>query len=60
MVILIIYLALGYWAVGQTIFKNRVFIEYKFGAVFVQRVIYGCLLGWVLIPVAVIKLIAGR
>ena len=31
MILVIIYLILGYWATGETICKNRIYIEYWYG-----------------------------
>lgn len=56
MVLFIIYAALGYWATGVTIYANKVVIH-AFGQLFLQRLIVGTLLGWILIPVALIKMI---
>ncbi len=53
----IIYLVLGYWAAGQTIFKNKVIISFRFGGAFLYRLIAACFLGWILIPVAIIKML---
>lgn len=55
MILLIIYMIAGYWATGQTIYANKIVIEFEFGAFFVQRCIMGAILGWILIPVALIK-----
>lgn len=55
MIFMIIYFILGYWATGETICKNKVYIEFEFGALFMHRVMWGAILGWILIPVAVIK-----
>lgn len=52
----IIYLILGYWATGQTIYRNKILIGTG-QAIFMQRVIMGFLLGFILIPVAIIRLI---
>ena len=54
MVGLIIYLALGYWAVGETIYKN------KTGGIFIEKLVSALMLGWICIPVAIIKLIFFR
>lgn len=59
-VLFFLYLAAGYWAAGETIFKNRIIIEYKFGDAFVQRMIFGAVLGWILIPVAILKRAFGH
>lgn len=55
-VLLIIYLVLGYWATGQTIYRNSIL----FGtgqSIFLHRLIVGALLGFVLIPIAIIMCI---
>lgn len=58
-VLLIAYMIAGYWAAGQTIYRNKIIIEYKFGDFFVQRVIMGGILGWALIPIAIIRKLMG-
>ncbi|MBE7012647.1 MAG: hypothetical protein E7416_01010 [Ruminococcaceae bacterium] len=58
-VLIIGYAVLGYWAAGQTIYANRI----RIGAandLFLTRLIVGCLLGIILIPVAIIKKIFVR
>lgn len=50
-ILVIIYMAAGYWATGQTIFYNKVIIH-QFGALFWYRLIFGTLFGWILIPAA--------
>ena len=57
--LVIIYMILGYWATGKTIYANKVIIYSGFGTLFLQRVIMGTLLGWVLSPWAIIKMILG-
>ena len=52
----IIYLILGYWATGQTIYKNKILIGTG-QSIFFQRVAAGFLLGFILIPIASIRLI---
>lgn len=60
MVILLLYMAAGYWAVGRTLWADKVMIGTG-TAIFLQRVIWGTLLGWILIPVAIFKLLfSGR
>lgn len=51
-ILFIAYVVLGYWSVGQTIWRNRIIIEFEFGAAFIQRLTWGCLFGWILIPAA--------
>ena len=60
MILIIAYMVLGYWAAGETIYKNRVVIEFKFGAYFMERLTLGSILGWILIPIALIKKFSNR
>ena len=56
---IILYLILGYWAVGRTIFKNQILIGTT-TAIFMEKIVVGFLLGWILIPISIIRLIFGR
>lgn len=58
-ILVVVYMAAGYWAVGKTIYANKIRIG-TLGNLFVQRVIWGTLLGFILIPVAIIKSARGR
>lgn len=60
MVGLIIYLALGYWAVGETIYKNKILFSTQTGGIFIEKLVSALMLGWICIPVAIIKLIFFR
>ncbi|MDE7434935.1 MAG: hypothetical protein K2N01_03800 [Lachnospiraceae bacterium] len=57
--IFIIYMVLGYWATGRTIYRNKILIGTG-QAIFMQRLIMGVLLGWILIPIALLVAIFGR
>lgn len=57
MIILILYACAGYWAVGKTIFANKVIVSNKIGGAAFLRLFYGLLLGWCLIPIAIIKML---
>ena len=57
-ILIIIYIALGYWATGETVFKNKIVISAP-GRLFTERLLYGMFFGWILIPVAVIRKIFG-
>lgn len=59
MVALIIYLIAAYWAAGYTIYADKVVIETKLGSFFIQRLCVGALLGIILIPWAILKLLLG-
>lgn len=54
MILLIIYMIAGYWAVGETIWANKIIIGSN---LFVKRMCYAVILGWILIPVALLKMI---
>ena len=49
----IIYLVLGYWSTGKTIYKNKILIGTSKG-IFFQRLAMGFILGFILIPIAII------
>ncbi len=50
----ILYIALGYWAVGKTIWANKILLGTG-QAFFLNRVFYAFFLGWILIPWALLK-----
>lgn len=54
MIIIIAYAALGYWAAGKTVYANKIRIG-TWNDLFLNRLIVGCLLGVILIPIALIK-----
>ncbi len=53
-ILVLIYVVLGYWATGVTIYANKI-VFHEFGQLFLRRLIWGILFGWILIPVALIK-----
>lgn len=58
-ILILIYMAAGYWATGLVFFYNKVVIH-KFGALFVFKVVIGLFLGFILIPIALILKLTGR
>lgn len=54
MVLLIIYLAAGYWATGKTIYANSILVG-TWNAIFIKRCCMGMILGWILIPIALLR-----
>lgn len=52
--LVIAYLVAGYWAAGVVPFENKVVIH-GFGGLFMQKMIWGTILGVILIPAAIIK-----
>lgn len=59
MVVFAIYLILGYWATGRTIYRNRILIGTGQAIVY-QRLAMGFILGIILIPWAIITLLLGK
>ncbi len=58
-IFLLIYFAVGYWAVGQTIYANRIIFG-TFKDIFLEKFMLAFLLGWILIPIAIIKKILQK
>lgn len=56
MILILLYAILGYWATGKTLYANKIVFYSKFGDLFIQRFAWGVILGWILIPWALIKL----
>ncbi len=59
MVYVIIYVILGYWAAGVVIYENKIVIR-KIGELFVEKLLFGAVFGWALIPIAILKRIFVR
>lgn len=59
MIFVIVYFVAGYWAVGQTIYANKIVI-YSGNTLFIRKVAIGFCFGWILIPVAIIKNIVSK
>lgn len=59
LIIFIAYCAIGYWAVGKTIYANKILIGTS-QAIFFKKFFFALGLGWILIPIAVIKSIINR
>ena len=55
----IIYAALGFWASGVVLYENKIIITTS-SELFTRKLVYGILFGWLFIPIAIIKRIAGR
>lgn len=58
-IVWILYIVLGYWSVGQTIYANKIIIG-PMGTLWIKRFILGFMFGLVLIPVAIIKCLIFR
>lgn len=57
-ILVLVYCIAGYWACGVTIYANKIRFG-KWNDLFLNRLIAGILLGWILIPVALIKTLLG-
>lgn len=58
-ILLVVYMIAGYIAAGKTIYANTIVFGglEGLGNHFIEKVVVGLLLGWILIPVAIIKAI---
>ncbi len=56
----LIYWALGYWAAGVCFFEGKTVGYCGLGPLFIYKLVLGLVLGIVLIPLAIIKRVAGR
>ena len=58
-ILAIIYVVAGYWASGRTIYADKIMIG-TMQSIFTRKLVTGFLLGWLLIPLALIKIFTGR
>lgn len=58
MLLVIIYWIAGYWAYGVVFYEGKIVIARE-GEIFWKKVANGLFLGWLWIPVAIIKKIFG-
>ena len=58
-ILVVIYMAAGYWAVGKTIYANKIRIG-TWKNLFLTRLCLGVILGFILIPIAIIKSLSGK
>ncbi|MCB5495351.1 hypothetical protein G4974_02010 [[Ruminococcus] gnavus] len=58
-ILFFVYMAFGYWATGRTIYVNKILIGTGM-TIFMRRLVMGTILGWILIPIAVIKMLLGK
>ena len=54
-ILVLIYAIAGYWAAGRTIFANVGWIGDGWAKLFCYKLFIGFLLGFILIPIALIK-----
>ena len=55
MILVLVYIVLGYWSTKYTIYYNKIVIEHRPGALFVNRAVVGTIFGFVLIPIALFR-----
>lgn len=56
-IIFLVYIILGYWAAGETIYANKIRIG-TWSSLFVTRCAVGAFAGIIIIPIAIIKKLA--
>ena len=54
MVVVILYLVLAYWAVGKVLYEDKILIGTAMG-IFSKKMAIALLIGWLLIPIAMLK-----
>lgn len=54
--VVILYWIIGYWAVGKTIYANRIILG-SWNQIVIQRMVWALILGWLLIPIAILKVL---
>ena len=54
------YLILSYWAIGKVWYSKRVYIVHDTLGFYIGRFFFGVLLGWILIPIALLMKLAGK
>lgn len=57
--LLVLYIALGYWAAGKVVYRNYIMIGSP-SSIFTRKLTTGILLGWALIPIALIMGLFGK
>lgn len=58
-ILILIYMVAGYWSTGKTIYANKILIGTG-SSIFLQRVTMGTILGWILIPIAILKVVLEK
>lgn len=59
-IVILGYIVLGYWATGVTIYANKIRIG-RWDDLLFNRIVVGVMLGWIIIPIALIKcLLMGK
>ena len=53
-ILFLVYIALGWWAANRTIYANKITFG-TWNAIFLQKFMVAFFLGWLLIPIAIIK-----
>lgn len=60
MILLLIYAVVGYWAANKVIYEGKVVIYSDGMQFFMKKLVYAVFLGWILIPIAIIKCLLSR
>lgn len=59
-IVILVYWALGYWAINKVWYSRRTYIVYNSGKFFIQKLALALFLGWAAIPVAIIMVILKK
>lgn len=53
-ILIIVYVIAGFWAAGVVLYENKIVVAVP-GALFIRKLLFGILLGWIFIPIAIFK-----
>lgn len=56
----LIYMIAAYWAVGVVLYGNKTLIYTSYFPIFMKKLILSLILGWLFIPIALIKIFLLR
>ena len=54
-IVIFVYIAGGWWAAKQTLYANRAIFGQT--TILIEKFVVGFVLGWILIPIALIKIL---
>ena len=59
-ILAVVYVIAGYWAVNKVFYENKVVIYSDGFNFFINKLGYALVLGWALIPIAILKSIFSK
>lgn len=59
MIVVLLYCILGYWAAGKVVYRNYIMFG-SMTSIICKKLGVGIMLGWILIPIAIIMSLVGK